>query len=146
MEEYYLKQAQSGIGTGAASGAGEYEGTSRHLGRGFFSSAVGLFQRALPFLGRSLLNSAVNISEELASKGEDAMSVKDALKKSSVAAISDGLDTLKMAARKKIMGGRRRKRGRPKGGGKRRVSGGRRKSSVKGRRRRHSKYSPHLFP
>lgn len=156
MDQYYLKQAESGISDGGSAPSFQHR---RHLGRGFFSSALGLVSRALPFLGRSLLNTAVNISEEFRESGENPTSVKDAIKKSAVKAIDEGLESVKMKAKKSIMGaGRRRRRGRPKksviiGGSKQKtsLSGGRRKrkakkrKSVKGRKR-NTKFTPYLFP
>lgn len=142
MDSYYLKQAETGLADDLTKGSLQHH---RHLGRGFFSSALGIVTRALPFLGRTLLNTALNVSEEFKNKGENTESVKDALKKSAVAALDEGLENVKMTAKRKILGGgkrrgtksrRRRKVGRPR---KRNVlvgGGGKKSQSKKGSGRR----------
>lgn len=172
MEAYYLSQAENGISDGGGgSGSSGGRGANRHLGRGFFTSALGLVSRALPFLGRSLLNTAVNVADQLKSTGDNGASVKEALKKSAVEVLNNSLDSVKMKASKSIMGAGRRKRTRrsvatKKIGGKRsttttassKTGAGRRrrkrrsKPKVKGlaiggqrRKKKHSKFNPHLW-
>lgn len=158
MDDYYRLQAENGISEGHSSGSAIGHGSNRHLGRGFFTSALGLVSRALPFLGRSLLNTAVNVAEEMKSSGENETSVKEALKKSAIAALDTGLDTVKMKAKRTIMGAGRKRRRRhtvhPKsiigsGSSSKRKVGGRRKKrsniSVRKSRKRSKKFSPYLW-
>lgn len=158
MEDYYVKQESSGLADGTASGIPNAFGANRHLGRGFFTSALGLMSRALPFLGRSLLNTAVNVADEFRSNGESETSVKDALKKSAIAAIDQGVDKVKMVARRKIMGAGRARSGHAcksggskatskKIGGKRSRRRRRKTTSVKGqgRKSKRARFTPHLW-
>lgn len=158
MDTYYMKQAENGMSEGFSSGSPVGHGSNRHVGRGFFTSALGLVTRALPFLGRSLLNTAVNVVEGMKNNGENSTSVKEALKKSAVDALDSGLETVKMKAKRTIMGaGRRRKKPTVHKKGKVKKIGGRRRhrrtsSKVKGGvlggrrgRKRVTKFSPHLW-
>jgi hypothetical protein len=128
------------------------------MGRGIFSSILPLISRALPFLGRTLLNTAVNVAEEYKQNNE--ADVKDVLRKSAAKSVDEGLDKMKTIARKQIMGGGRKRkaaaRSRPVVGHGRKkarkskkktvkgVTGGRKGKRAKGRKHIAST-SPYLF-
>jgi hypothetical protein len=156
MEHYYRRQAETGVSTGDSFAGRRYRSQSRFMGRGIFSSILPLVTRALPFLGRSLLNTAVNVAEEF--KANNEADVKDVLKRSAAKSVDEGLDKVKMVAKKLIVGSGR-PRGRPRkksvtGEGNKKKKKHPAKKSVKGAGKRRSKkpgpkkrydYTPHLF-